>query len=128
MLELLLEILVQGFLEALMTSGLELLSGAAGVSSDTGKAGTVLGLSVVGGVLGIGSTWVVPPLVPQPSAGVQLAVLLVGPMVAGVGAMALGAWHRRRRDELGPLDFFGYAFLCAFAFGVARWVVFTVTG
>ena len=52
----------------------------------------------------------------------RLVVLFAAPVLVGLAMSAIGAWRKRRDQELIRLDRFGYAFLFAFAMGLARFV------
>jgi hypothetical protein len=87
-------------------------------------------LAVAGYVLlGLGcgalSLWIFPGFFVKSHVG-RVVSLVVTPVLAGLSMAALGAWRRRRGDELLRLDRFayGYAFALAmaavrFAFGAA---------
>lgn len=50
----------------------------------------------------------------------QVANLLITPVAAGIIMGMLGAWRRRRGEDLVRLDKFSYAFLFALAMGGVR--------
>lgn len=56
------------------------------------------------------------------SRAMRIANLLVTPVVAGAAMALLGAWRRRRGDELMRLDRFAYGMVFAFAMSAVRFV------
>jgi hypothetical protein len=54
------------------------------------------------------------------SHSLQIAGLFVSPLAASFIMVCLGAWRRRRGEELVRLDRFAYSFIFAFTMGAIR--------
>jgi hypothetical protein len=78
-----------------------------------------VGYAVFGAVAGGLSLLVFPSLF-MASHSARLANLLLAPVAAGAVMAAVGAWRRRRDQELIRLDKFAYGFLFALAMAAVR--------
>ena len=78
-----------------------------------------VGYAIFGAAAGGLSLWVFPSLF-LPSHRAQIAALALAPVVAGAAMAALGAWRRRRGQELIRLDRFAYGYLFALAMAAIR--------
>ena len=78
-----------------------------------------VGYAIFGAVAGALSLWIFPKLfIPTHSA--QLANLVMTPIAAGAAMAALGAWRRRRDQDIIRLDKFTYGYLFALAMALVR--------
>ena len=83
-----------------------------------------LSLTIIGYVLfsaaarGL-SLWAIPALFISSHAG-RVANLVVTPFIAGGCMVAIGAWRRRRAQELILLDRFAYGYLFALVMALVR--------
>jgi hypothetical protein len=78
-----------------------------------------LGYTILGAVAGLISVLVFPSLlIHLPYA--RLANLLVTPLLAGASMSLLGAWRRRREQQLIRLDMFACGYLFALAMALVR--------
>ena len=82
---------------------------------------SVLGYALLGGTLGMLSVHFWPSSLAQ-ALWLRLLMLVLVPTLAGLAMAALGAWRRRRDQELIRLDRFAYAFLFAFVFSLVRFI------
>jgi hypothetical protein len=80
-----------------------------------------LGYVILGAAAGGISLWLFPGLLIT-SRWLRVANLLLTPLAAGMLMGALGAWRRRRDQELIRLDRFSYGFLFAFAMALVRFL------
>lgn len=78
-----------------------------------------LGYLILGAVAGTLSLWVFPVLFIKLK-WLRVAILLLTPLAAGGLMAALGAWRRRKDQELVRLDRFTYGCLFAFAMALVR--------
>jgi hypothetical protein len=79
----------------------------------------VAGYAIVGALAGAASVWLFPNFFIQSHAGRALS-LLVTPIAAAAAMSLLGAWRRKRGDELVRLDRFTYGYVFAFAMAAVR--------
>ena len=78
-----------------------------------------IGYAVFGAISGALSLWIFPVLfIAFRSA--QIVSLVLTPIAAGAVMAAIGAWRRRRDQELIRLDRFAYGYLFALAMAVVR--------
>jgi len=78
-----------------------------------------LGYAIFGAAAGALSLWLLPSLFIADDS-LRIVNLIVTPVIAGVAMGALGAWRRRRNQELIRLDRFGYGFVFALAMALVR--------
>lgn len=87
--------------------------------SEAGPVAAGFGYALVGAIAGVFSLLVFPdPLIDDPR--LRTVNLLVSPVFAGLAMTALGAWRRRRGDDLLRIDHFAYGFVLALAMGLVR--------
>ena len=68
---------------------------------------------------GFVSLWIVPSmLIDFPAT--RIANLAITPVIAGLAMAAMGAWRRRRGEELIRLDRFAYGYLFALSMALVR--------
>lgn len=121
-LELLFEIfgqfILQFLFEALSAAGLHLFR----KSSDTAPTSpwlAVAGYVILGAVCGALSLWLFPGFFIKSYLGRAIS-LVVTPILAGAAMALMGAWRRKRGQELLRLDKFAYAYVFALAMAVVR--------
>ena len=78
-----------------------------------------IGYALFGTIAGGLSLLVFPTLFVH-ATGYRLMNVLLTPLAAGLAMMAIGAWRRRREDELVRLDKFAYGYLFALAMALVR--------
>ena len=78
-----------------------------------------IGHLLFGAAAGGLSLWAFPSLFIGSHAG-RIANAIVTPIIAGTSMMAIGAWRRRRDQELILLDRFAYGYLFALAMTLVR--------
>ena len=78
-----------------------------------------VGYALFGAIGGGLSLWVFPSLF-MASHVAQVANLLLAPIAAGAAMAAIGAWRRRRDQELIRIDRFAYGYLFALAMAAVR--------
>lgn len=112
------EFLIQLIFEALSEVGLHVLKKSSQRRpSSPGLA--VVGYVILGGLCGALSLWLFPNFFVQSHVG-RAVSLVVTPVLSG-GAMALlGAWRRRRGEDLLRLDRFAYGYAFALAMAAVR--------
>ena len=88
------------------------------LSSPWVAAPTYLGIGIV---FGIASLFVMPNSV-IPSFFGRVAYLLLMPFASGAFMALMGAWRRKRGEELVRIDRFWYGFLFALGMGVVRFI------
>ncbi len=81
----------------------------------------VIGHALAGAAAGALSLWLFPSLFIA-HRWASIANILATPLVAGALMAQLGAWRRRRGEELLRLDHFAYGFIFALAMSVVRFV------
>jgi len=111
------EVLLQIVLEVLFEFGLHSLKAPFNKQPHPLLAGT--GYAIFGAVAGGLSLWAFPNLFIALHR-LQVANLVLAPVAAGLSMMALGAWRRRREQELILLDRFAYGFIFALAMALVR--------
>lgn len=77
------------------------------------------GYAIFGAIAGAISLWLFPVLFIA-SEWLRIANLIVTPVAAGSAMGAIGAWRRRRDEELIRLDRFSYGFIFALAMALVR--------
>ena len=80
-----------------------------------------IGYAIFGAIAGGASLWLFPYLFIS-SQWLRAVNLVATPLAAGAVMGALGAWRRRRNEDLIRLDRFSYGFLFALAMAVVRFV------
>ena len=80
-----------------------------------------VGYAIFGAVAGGLSLWDFPSLF-MASHAAQVANLVLAPVAAGAAMAAVGAWRRRRDQELIRIDRFAYGYLFALAMAAVRFV------
>jgi multisubunit Na+/H+ antiporter MnhG subunit len=78
-----------------------------------------IGYALFGAIAGGLSLLFLPKLLVH-SHTLQLANVILTPIAAGLAMMAMGAWRRRRDQEIIRLDKFAYGFLFALAMALVR--------
>jgi hypothetical protein len=78
-----------------------------------------VGYVLFGAIAGALSLWAFPALFIASHSG-QLVNLVFTPIIAGATMTLLGAWRRRRDQDLIRLDKFAYGFLFALAMALVR--------
>ena len=112
------ELLLQVFAETLFEVGLQSIAEPFRRRPDPWLA--ACGYVVFGLIAGALSLWMFPALFIASHAG-RTAGLLLTPVLAGGAMTLLGAWRRRRGDELIRLDRFAYGYLFALAMAAMRY-------
>lgn len=79
-----------------------------------------IGYAILGTIAGAISLLILPTLFVH-SHGLQLMNVVVTPIAAGLAMMAIGAWRRRRDQELIRIDQFAYGYLFALAMALVRY-------
>lgn len=79
-----------------------------------------VGYAILGALAGALSLWIFPANFIEPPA-LRLANLICAPVAAGLAMGALGAWRRRRHEDLIRLDRFSYGYLFALAMAAIRY-------
>ncbi|MES3024785.1 MAG: hypothetical protein V4857_24715 [Pseudomonadota bacterium] len=80
-----------------------------------------IGYCILGAAAGALSLWLFPIPFIGSQAG-RIANLIATPLAAGAVMAAMGAWRRRRGEELLRIDRFAYGFLFALSMTVVRFV------
>lgn len=111
------ELLLQIVLEVLFEVGLHNVRGPLSKPLHPLLAGA--GYALFGAAAGAISLWAFPNLFIV-SHRLQIANLVLAPVVAGLSMVALGAWRRRRAQEPILLDRFAYGFIFALAMALVR--------
>jgi len=78
-----------------------------------------IGYAIFGGIAGGVSLIFLPHLLID-SYSLQVVGLFASPIAAGLVMVCIGAWRRRRGDDLVRLDRFAYSFIFAFMLGLIR--------
>ncbi|MEN3352647.1 MAG: hypothetical protein V7640_805 [Betaproteobacteria bacterium] len=79
----------------------------------------LIGYAILGAIAGTISLWLFPTLFIE-TGWLRVLSLVVTPLLAGAAMAALGAWRRRRDQELIRLDRFTYGFTFALAMALVR--------
>lgn len=111
------EFILQFLFEALSEVGLHLLPSAS--RKTRSPAFAVASYVLLGVVCGGLSLWIVPEFFVKSHAG-RVVSLVVTPVLAGFAMALMGAWRRRRGDELLRLDRFAYGYVFALAMAAVR--------
>jgi len=111
------EVILQLAFEFLARFGVPLLTAPFRRAAHPLVAG--LGYAALGAVAGGLSLWLMPALFIR-SHGLQVANVLVTPLLCAAVMSALGAWRRRRERQTVLLDRFAYSFIFAFAMALVR--------
>lgn len=111
------EFILQFLFEALSEVGLHLLP--SGSRKPRSPALAVAGYAVLGAMCGGLSLWIVPEFFVKSHAG-RVVSLVATPVLAGFAMALMGAWRRRRGDELLRLDRFAYGYVFALAMAAVR--------
>lgn len=78
-----------------------------------------IGYAIFGTIAGAISLWLFPTLF-LVSETAQISGLVLTPIAAGLAMMMLGAWRRRKNQNLIRLDKFAYGYLFALTMAVIR--------
>jgi FtsH-binding integral membrane protein len=78
-----------------------------------------VGYVLLGALAGALSLWAFPSLLIVSHVG-RIANVVVTPLLAGGAMAALGAWRRRRDDQLVVLDRFAYGYLFSLVMALVR--------
>ncbi|WP_319523274.1 hypothetical protein [uncultured Desulfosarcina sp.] len=115
------EILLQSVVQILFELGFYSLVDTLKRKKDRNPIITGLGYSVWGGILGGLSLLVLPEsLITKPE--YRMLNLLFVPVAAGYAMAKLGAWRRKKGQDLLRLDTFSYGTLFAFATALVRFI------
>jgi hypothetical protein len=77
--------------------------------------------ALLGAAAGAISLMVFPELAIDTPAG-RVINLIVGPVIAGLALALLGAWRKRRNQDLIRLDTFGYGYIFALVMAIVRFL------
>lgn len=80
-----------------------------------------IGYAIFGAIAGALSLWLLPLHLIY-SHTLQIIGLFAAPLAASSIMVCLGAWRRRRGEELVRLDRFAYSFIFAFMLGLIRFL------
>jgi hypothetical protein len=111
------EFLLQVFAEALAELGLHSVREAFRKPPNPWLA--AIGYALFGAIAGGISLWILPTLLVH-SHSMQLMNVVLTPIAAGLAMMAMGAWRRRRDQELIRIDKFAYGYLFALGMALVR--------
>jgi hypothetical protein len=111
------EFLLQVLLEALAEMGLHSMRETWRKPPDPWLA--AIGYALFGAIAGGLSLLFLPDLLVH-SHSLQLMNVILTPVAAGLAMMAMGAWRRRRDQEIIRLDKFAYGYLFALALALVR--------
>jgi hypothetical protein len=113
------ELLLQIVLEALFEFGLQGICELFRRPKPLHPSLAAIGYAILGAVAGAISLGIFPHrFIATP--WLRIVNLVVTPIAAGAVMAAIGAWRRKRHDELIRLDRFAYGFLFALAMAVVR--------
>jgi hypothetical protein len=113
------EIVLQIVLEALFELGLHSVREPFRRPKPIHPLLAALGYAILGAAAGAISLWLFPQrFIASPS--LRIVNLVVKPVAAGAAMAAMGAWRRKRDDELIRLDRFAYGLLFALAMAAVR--------
>lgn len=113
------EIILQIVFQVFAEFGLQSLKAPFQKASNPYLAG--IGYAVFGAIAGALSLWAFPVLLLN-SYGARVASLALTPFAAGASSTAIGAWRRRRDQELVRLDRFAYGYVFALAMALVRFL------
>ena len=114
------ELLLQVLFEALAEFGVRALGEPFRRSREASPWLAALGYAIYGAVAGGISLWLVPvAYLTAPWA--RIANLVVTPLASGLVMSMMGAWRRRRGEDLIRLDRFSYGVLFALAMALVRY-------
>jgi hypothetical protein len=116
-LQLLGEVLLQIFAEALLEVGLRGL--ATTLKRDGNPYLASIGYPLLGAIVGTVSLWPFPTLFIHSHAG-RIANAVVTPVIAGATMAAIGTWRRAQGQRVILLDRFAYGYLFALAMALVR--------
>ncbi len=111
------EFLLQVFMEALAEMGLHSMREPFRRPPNPWLA--AIGYALLGAIAGAISLLILPTLLVH-SHSMQLTNVVLTPIAAGLAMMAMGAWRRRRDEELIRLDKFAYGYLFALGMALVR--------
>jgi hypothetical protein len=111
------EVLLQILLEALAELGLHSVREPFRKPPNPWLA--AIGYTTFGVIAGALSLWAFPALFIA-SHNVQIVSLVFTPIIAGIAMAALGAWRRRRDQDIIRLDKFAFGYLFALAMAIVR--------
>jgi hypothetical protein len=118
-LEVVAELLLQIFAEALFEFGLQCLGEAFRRPKPLHPGMAAVGYAMLGAVAGAISLTVFPHrFIATP--WLRVVNLIITPVAAGAVMATIGAWRRKREKELIRLDRFSYGYLFALAMAVVR--------
>ncbi len=112
------ELILQFIFEALAEAGLQAFRRA----SDRPPPNpwlAVAGYVLLGALCGAISLWLFPTFFIKSHVG-RVVSLLVTPVLAGAGMALIGAWRRKRGEELLRLDRFAYGYAFALSMAAVR--------
>lgn len=112
------EFILQFIFEALAEAGLRTFGRAPGETRSSPWL-AVIGYIVLGAACGALSLWLFPTFFVKSHIG-RVVSLLVTPVLAGAGMALIGAWRRRRGEDLLRLDRFAYGYAFALAMAAVR--------
>ncbi len=111
------ELLLQVLAEALFELGLHSL--ASPIKRRPNPYLATIGYVLFGALAGALSLWIFPSLFIASHAG-RIVNVIVTPLIAGAAIAAIGAWRRRREQQLVLLDRFAYGYLFALVMALVR--------
>lgn len=114
------ELLLQVVLEALAGAGLRSLKAPFRPARELSPGWAAAGYTIYGAAIG-GLSLLVFPAPWLESTWARIANLLVTPLAAGALMALMGAWRRRRGEDLIRLDRFSYGALFALAMALVRY-------
>jgi hypothetical protein len=113
------ELLLQVFAEALFEFGLQCLGEVFRRPKTLHPVPAAIGYAMLGATAGAISLTVLPHRLIG-TAWLRIVNLVVTPLIAGAVMAAIGAWRRKRDQELIRLDRFAYGYVFALAMAVVR--------
>ena len=113
------ETLLQVVVEVLTEMGLHTMREPFQIRRNRNPLIASLGYAIFGAIAGGLSLWLFP-LHLILSHSLQVVGLFASPLAASFIMVGLGAWRRRRGEELVRLDRFAYSFIFAFTMGAIR--------
>ena len=121
LIQFLLELLLQLIFETLVEAGVHGIVEVFDRRQPQDPWVAAIGYLFLGAICGALSLWLFPALFIG-NATLRVLNLLLTPVAAGALMAALGAWRRRRNQELIRLDRFFYGFLFARAMALVRFI------
>lgn len=115
------ELILQIFAEALFELGFYSLAEAFNRRRKRNPILAAIGYLLWGGIVGAITLFIFPSLmIKQPM--LRIANLLITPIFAGLAMSAVGAWRRKKGQDLLRIDSFVYGALFAFGLAIVRFL------